>query len=136
MSQPAYPLETITPGSRAVKWVCDSKVCPKDRKKPPGQKAREEAGTVGLPWWLSSEDRAWQCRRCGFSPRVGKIPWRRNWLPTPIYLPEKSHGQRSLAGYSPWGHKQSDTAEQLSHHQCGLDSYLNETTCPKWSHFC
>ena len=38
-------------------------------------------------------------------------------------------------GYSPWGHKRSDTAEQLSHHQYGPDSYLNET-CPKWSHFC
>ena len=36
---------------------------------------------------------------------VRKIPWRRKWQPTPIFLPGKSHGQRSLAGYSPWGHK-------------------------------
>ena len=49
--------------------------------------------------------------RCGFNPRVGKIPWRRKWQPIPVLLPEKSHGQRSLAGYSPWGHKESDTTE-------------------------
>ena len=40
-----------------------------------------------------------------FQPWVRKIPWRREWLPTPVFLPEKSHGQRSLAGYSPWGCK-------------------------------
>ena len=44
-----------------------------------------------------------QCRRPGFDPWVRKIPWRREWLPTPVFLPGKSHGQRSLAGYSPWG---------------------------------
>ena len=37
-----------------------------------------------------------------------KIPWRREWLPTPVFLPGKSHGQRSLVGYSPWGHKELD----------------------------
>ena len=41
----------------------------------------------------------------GFNPWVGKIPWRRKWQPTPVFLPGNSHGQRSLAGYSPWGHK-------------------------------
>jgi len=45
---------------------------------------------------------------------VGKIPWRRAWLPTPVFLPGKSHGQRSLAGYSPWGRKELDTVEQLT----------------------
>ena len=43
---------------------------------------------------------------------VGKIPWRREWLLTPVFLPGDSHGQRSLAGYSPWGHKESDTTER------------------------
>jgi len=38
-------------------------------------------------------------------PWVRKIPWRRKWQPTPVFLPAKSHGERSLAGYSPWGHK-------------------------------
>ena len=44
-----------------------------------------------------------QCRRPRFDPWVGKIPWRREWRPTPGFLPGESHGQRSLAGYSPWG---------------------------------
>jgi len=45
---------------------------------------------------------------------VGMIPWRRAWQPTPVFLPGKFHGQRSLAGYSLWGHKESDTTKQLS----------------------
>ena len=44
-------------------------------------------------------------RRCGFDSWVGKIPWRRKWQPTPVFLPGKFHGQRSLAGYSLWGRK-------------------------------
>ena len=42
-------------------------------------------------------------------------PWRREWMPTPVFLPGKSHGLKSLTGYSPWGHKESDTTEQLTH---------------------
>ena len=42
---------------------------------------------------------------------VGKVPWRRKWQPTPVFLPRESHGQRSLVGYSPWGRKKLDTAE-------------------------
>ena len=45
-------------------------------------------------------------------PWVRKIPWRREWLPTPVFLSGEFHGQRSLAGYSPWGHKESDRTEQ------------------------
>ena len=52
-----------------------------------------------------------QCRRPGFSPWVGKIPWRREWLPTPVSLAGESHGQRSLVGYSPWGRKEWATTE-------------------------
>ena len=48
-------------------------------------------------------------KRCGFNVWVGKIPWRRKWQPTPVFLPGKSHGQRSLAGCSPWGPAESDT---------------------------
>ena len=47
---------------------------------------------------------------------VGKIPWRREWLPTPVFLPGKSHRERSLAGYSSWGRKELDTTEQLNQH--------------------
>ena len=48
-------------------------------------------------------------------PERSQIPWRREWQPTPVFLPGKSHGQRSLAGYNPWGHKESDTTERLPH---------------------
>ena len=54
-----------------------------------------------------------QCRRPRFDPWVGKIPWRRKQQPTPVLLPGKSHGLRSLVGYSPWGHKESDVTEWL-----------------------
>ena len=50
-----------------------------------------------------------QCRRGRFDPRVRKIAWSRKWLPTRVFLPGESHGQRSLADYSPWGRKQSQT---------------------------
>ena len=65
---------------------------------------------LGLPWWLSWY-RIWlQCRRPGFDPWVEKIQWRREWLPTLVFWPGEFHGL-----YSPWGHKESDTTEQLSH---------------------
>ena len=51
-----------------------------------------------LPRWLSGKESACQCRRHTFDPWVGKIPWRRPWQPTPVFLPGESHGQRSLAG--------------------------------------
>ena len=54
-----------------------------------------------------------QSGRPGFDPWVGQIPWRRKWQPTSVLLPGKSHGQRSLAGCSPWGCKESDTTERL-----------------------
>ena len=57
-----------------------------------------------------------QCRRCGFDPWVGKMPWRKKWQSTPVFLPGKSHGQRSLVGYGPWDCKESDnlvTKQQL-----------------------
>ena len=46
-------------------------------------------------------------------PRAFQGPWKRKWQPTPVFLPGKSQGQRNLAGYSPWGHKKSDTTERL-----------------------
>ena len=64
---------------------------------------------------------ACQCRRCnicGFDPWVEKISWKRKWQPIPVSLPGKFHGQRSLAGYSPWSCKKSDMTEhvQLTHY--------------------
>ena len=57
-----------------------------------------------------------QCGRPRFDPWVGKIPWRRKWQPTPVFLPGESHGRRSLVGYSPQGGKESDTTERLHFH--------------------
>ena len=65
---------------------------------------------LGLPWWLRGQS---ICRQCGFNHWVRKTPWRRKWQPTPVLLPGKSHGQRSLVGYSRWDDKESDTIERL-----------------------
>ena len=59
---------------------------------------------LGVPWWLSWERICLQCRRPGFSPWIGKIPWRRERLPTPVFWPGEFHRL-----YSPWGHKELDT---------------------------
>ena len=52
--------------------------------------------------------------RCGFDPGVGKIPWRRTWQSTPVFLPGESHGQRCLAGYSPWSRRSRTRLKLLS----------------------
>ena len=82
-------------------------------------------GHLGLPRWLSGKETASQCRRPRFDSWVGKIPWKRKWQPSPVFLPGKSHGQRSLAGYSLWGHKELGMTEQLN---------SNSRACrPSWS---
>ena len=74
---------------------------------PGGSAGKESACNVGEPDSIS-----------GF----GKIPWRRAWQPTLVFLPGESQEQRSLAGYSPWGRKESNMTEQLSKTQ-------QEATC-------
>ena len=77
---------------------------------------------MGFLWWFSSKESAWKkkiiiclkCRRPRFDPWVRKIPWRSTWQPTLVLLPRDSHGQRSLAGYSPLGFAESDTTEVSS----------------------
>ena len=54
-----------------------------------------------------------KCKRPGFNSWVGRIPWRRKWQPTPVFLPGEFHGCRGLVGYSPWSRKESDTIERL-----------------------
>ena len=71
----------------------------------------------GLPLWLNDKESTCQCRRHGFDPWIRKVCWRRKWQPTPVFLPGKSHRQKSLAGYSPWGRKESDTTEQLNNNK-------------------
>ena len=59
----------------------------------------------------NDKESAFQCKRdkrCSFDPWVGRIPWKRKWQPTLLFLPGKFHGNRSLVGYSPWGQKELD----------------------------
>ena len=67
----------------------------------------------GFPGGACDEP-TYQCRRPEFDPWVGKIPWRKAWQPTPVFLPGEFHRQRSLVGYSPCGCKESDVTEQLT----------------------
>ena len=72
---------------------------------------REIYSASGAPRRCSGKESACQCKRCEFDPWVRNILWRRKWQPT-----EKFHGQRSLAGYSPWGHKEQDMTEWVHAH--------------------
>jgi len=72
-----------------------------------------------FPGGASGEESACQCRKCrrqGFDPWVRKIPWSRKWQPTPVFLPGKFHGQRSLVGYSAWSCKELDMTEHTHTH--------------------
>ena len=66
---------------------------------------------IRLPRPLSGQESTCQCRTCGFIPWIRKIPWRRKWLPNPVFLPGESHGQSNQ--FSPWDRKGSDTTEWL-----------------------
>ena len=68
---------------------------------------------IGLPWWLSRKEPACQRRRRRFDLRVGKIPCRRKWQPSPVFFPGKSHGQRSLVGHSPAAAKSLQPCQTL-----------------------
>jgi len=73
---------------------------------------------VGFPGGTRDKELACQHRRhkrSRFDPWVGKIIWRRTWQPTSVFLPGESHGQRSLAGGSPWGHRVGHDLSDLAH---------------------
>ena len=83
----------------------------KTQARPPSRSSATGWNPRGV---TSGKEAPCQCRRCKrrrFHPWVGKIPWRRAWQPTSVFLPGESHGQRSLAGYGPWGCTESDTTE-------------------------
>ena len=88
-----------------------------------------------FPRWSRGKESACQCRgfkKPGFNPWIGKIPWRRAWQPTPVFLPGESHGQRSLVGYSSWGHKESDMTEWLCTHIKGkIEAFRDWVTYQK-----
>ena len=68
---------------------------------------------LDFPWGSQGKESACSAGDPKFDPLARKTPWRGEWLPTAVFLPGESHGRRSLAGYSPRGHKDSDTAEAL-----------------------
>ena len=72
-----------------------------------------------------------------FNPWMGKIPSRRKWQATPVFLPGKSHGRGSLADYNPWGHRELDMTERLSAQHTLLGSVAQgltgvESMCQLW----
>ena len=75
---------------------------------------------MGFPGGARGKEHACQWRRhkrCGFNSWVRKISWRREWQPTPVFLPRESHGQKSLVGYGLQGHKELDTSEATQQQQ-------------------
>ena len=90
---------------------------------PPSMGFSRQEYPSGLPLpslllrWCSGKKSVCHCRRHVFHPWVRMIPWRRKWQPTPVFLFEESHAQEDyLMGYSPWCHRESDVAKQLSMH--------------------
>ena len=80
-------------------------------------------GLAGFPDGSDGKESTCKCRRPGFDPSVRKIPWRRERLSTPVFLPGKSYGQRSLIGYSPWSHKELDITEWLRTNKHKIDPF-------------
>ena len=81
----------------------------------------------GFSGGTSCNETTCQCRshkRTGFVPWVGNIPWKRAWQSTPVFLPGESHGLRTLAGYSPQGHKESNMTE-VNQHTCTQYIFMN-----------
>ena len=81
------------------------------------------ASLESFPGGSDGKESAWNMGDLGFDPWVGKISWRRKWQPTPAFLPGESQRWRSLVGYSPWGHKESNTTELLHLHFHLINTY-------------
>ena len=97
---------------------------------------------LGFPGGACGKEHACQCRkhkRCRFNPWVRKIPWRKAYQPTPVFLPGESHAQRSLAGYSPQGHSSWTRLKQMHFHYICTDKSKRciTLTCTNatWSFF-
>ena len=76
-----------------------------------------DEGSIPFPGGTNSKEPACQCgrqKRHKLDPWIREILCRREWQPTPVFLPGQFHGQRSLTGYSSWGYKELDMTEQLS----------------------
>ena len=89
-----------------------------------------------LPRWRSGRESLCQCRRHqrqGVNPWVVKIHWSREWQPTPVFLPGKFYGQRSLEGYNPWGHKELDMTEHIQQEYSQPSTFLDSEG---WLYIC
>ena len=102
-----------------------------DQKK---KKQIEKIQIIGLPRGLNGKESTCPWRRHGFNLWARKIPWRRKWQPIPVSLPGKSHGQRSLAGYSPWDRKELGMTQRLKHHQWQILKLSREKSKHKHIH--
>ena len=106
----------------------EDRFCPQAQAEPPCPSQSTWASPMNwasaraeqdFPGGTSGKEPTGKCRihkRHRFDQWVGKMPWGRPWQPTPVLLPGESHGQRSLVGYSPWGHKESDMTEATAQH--------------------
>ena len=79
----------------------------------------EKGGARGFPGGSDDEESACNVGDQGSIPGWGRSPWRREWQAIPVFLPGELHEERSVAGYSPWGCKESDTTERLTHTHSG-----------------
>ena len=85
-----------------------------------------------FPCWHTRLRICLQCGRPGFDSESRKIPCRRSWQPNPVFLPGESHRQRSLVGYSPWGHKESVITKWLTHTHTHTHHNIYCTFCIAW----
>ena len=86
-------------------------------------------------YWFSGKKSSCQYRRLGFNLCIGRSPWRGKWQPTPVFLPEKSHGQRGLVGCSPWTCKRvrhSLATKQQQRIDRGWDGWMASLTQWTW----
>ena len=74
---------------------------------------------MGFPGYLDDKESALNAGDLSSIPGLGRFHWRRKWRPTPVFLPGKSHGQRSLVAYSPWSCKELDMTQGLTHTHTG-----------------
>ena len=118
--------------SKLIYGECWTKDCLAGKRKAPKCQGRDFLWPINLAAavnfmfsrWHSGKESASQCRGSSFDPWVWKIPWSREWQPTPVFLPGKFHKQRNLVGYSPWGCKELDTAGWETE-----QAHVNLTTC-------
>ena len=92
-------------------------------------------GSKGFPGGSVVKEPACQCKRSESDLQVRKIPWRREWWPTPVFLPGESHGQRCLGGCSPWGRKTARhdwvTKHARTGNSIGVDFYHQDSGVEK-----